>query len=217
MTLFPIFVKLEGKKCVVVGAGNIAAAKARGLLRSGARVVVIGPDATKWVKAQARARKLTWQPREFARKDVEDAFLVVAATDSSATNEAVFRASVKRRVLCNVVDDPDHCDFYYPAIVRRGPLQIAISTGGRSPALARRLRIELARLFGPEYGGWVEHVGDVRKRILRQHPAGYTRQKLMDQIASRKSLERWKREHHTRPRRAGTPATPSRERKATKE
>ncbi len=191
MPLFPIFVELKNRKCVVVGAGKIAAAKATGLLRGEARVVVIGPRATRWIESQARQKKLRWLRRDFAAADVAGAFLVVAATDSAATNEAVFRACRKQGVLCNVVDDPQHCDFFYPAVMRRGSLQIAISTAGRSPALARRLRIEMEQQFGPEYVAWVEHVGEMRKQILRRHVAGDERRKLMDEIASPESLARF--------------------------
>jgi precorrin-2 dehydrogenase len=192
-SLFPILLKLKGKKCVVVGAGKIAAAKAGGLLRSEARVVVIGPQAADWIRSQAHAGKLIWRHRRFVAKDVERAFLVIAATDSSAVNDAVFRACAARGVLCNVVDDPERCDFYYPAIVRRGPLQIAISTGGRSPALARRLRIELARQFGPEYGAWVEHVGKIRREILSRDLAAGERRRLLNQIASYEAFEEFLR------------------------
>jgi len=191
ISLFPIFVKLKNRKCVVVGAGKIASAKAAGLLRNRARVVAIGPRATEWIRAQARAGKLTWHKRNFRADDVAGAFLVVAATNSSTTNQAVYRACKTERALCNVVDDPEHCDFYYPAVVRRGPFQIAIATGGRSPALARRLRIELERQFGPEYAAWVEQVGEMRKEILRQHVGSDERRKLMKQISSPESLEQF--------------------------
>jgi precorrin-2 dehydrogenase/sirohydrochlorin ferrochelatase len=203
MPLFPILVKLKARKCVVVGAGQIAAAKAAGLMRSGARVVVIGPRAVEWIQSRARAGKLAWRRRRFVAADVGHAFLVIAATDSSATNDAVFRACTARGVLCNVVDDPERCDFFYPAVVRRGPLQIAISTGGRSPALARRLRIELERQFGPEHGAWVEHVGRIRREILSQDLAAGERRRLLDQIASYESFERFLQSHGAGKRRSG--------------
>jgi precorrin-2 dehydrogenase / sirohydrochlorin ferrochelatase len=203
MPLFPIFLKLTKKKCVVVGAGKIAAAKAAGLLRSDAHVVVVGPEATEWVQEQAREGKLIWQQREFAADDIAQAFLVIAATSSSATNEAVFRACAADRVLCNVVDDPERCDFFYPAVVRRGPLQIAISTGGQSPALAHRLRTELEQQFGPEYGEWVEYVGEMRKQILRQRLTGPERRRLMDQIASPESLQKFVQDRRSAKTQAG--------------
>lgn len=193
VSLFPILLKLKAKKCVVVGAGKIAAGKAAGLLTSGARVVVIGPRAAEWIRSQARAGKVIWHRRRFTVADVEHAFLVIAATNSNATNEAVFRACAERGVLCNVVDDPEHCDFFYPAVVRRGPLQIAISTDGRSPALARRLRIELERQFGAEYGAWVEQVGQRRQKLRRRNLPAAERRKLLDQIASRDSFEQFLR------------------------
>ena len=211
ISLFPIFVKLRNRKCVVVGAGKIASAKAAGLLRNRAQVVAIGPRATEWIRAQARAGKLTWHKRNFRAEDVTGAFLVIAATNSSATNRAVYRACKAEGVLCNVVDDPEHCDFYFPAVVRRGPLQIAIATGGRSPALARRLRIELESQFGPEYGAWVEHVGEMRKRILRQHVASEERGKLMKQISSRESVEEFlKKSRSSRTQRQPVRKQPSR-------
>ncbi|MBZ5612807.1 MAG: bifunctional precorrin-2 dehydrogenase/sirohydrochlorin ferrochelatase [Acidobacteriia bacterium] len=193
MSLFPILVKLKAKKCVVVGAGKIAAGKATGLLASGAQVIVIGPRAADWIQSQARAGKLIWRRRRFLPADVEHAFLTVAATNSNATNEEVYRACVERGVLCNVVDDPEHCDFFYPAVVRRGPLQIAISTDGRSPALARRLRIELERQFGSEYGAWVEQVGAMRQKLCRRNLPAAERRRLLDQIASRESFEQFLR------------------------
>ena len=180
MTSFPIMLRLEGRTCVVVGAGRVAAAKAAGLLHHGAEVVVVAPKAVNWIREKARAGKLVWRRRVFSSRDVRGAFLVVAATNSAASNGAVFRACQDQRVLCNVVDDPEHCDFFYPAVVRRGPLQIAISTGGNSPALAARLRKELERQFGPEWGPFVEHIGKLRQQFLS---AGMPLKKQRAQLA----------------------------------
>ncbi len=191
MALFPMFVKLGGRKCVVVGGGEIASAKAAGLLRAGAAVVVIAPVAGDFVREQARAGKLTWQRREFAAPDLDSAFLAVAATDSPEINRQVFQACATRGVLCNVVDDPEHCDFFYPAVVRRGALQIAISTDAHSPALARRLRAELEQQFGPEYGEWLELVAEQRRQILSQDLPAEERRLLLDAIASREAFERF--------------------------
>jgi precorrin-2 dehydrogenase/sirohydrochlorin ferrochelatase len=111
---------------------------------------------------------------------VNGAFIVIAATNSPDVNAAVFRACRAKGIFCNSVDDPPHCDFYYPAIVRRGPLQIAISTNGHSPALASRLRKQLAKQFGSEWGAWVEHLGKSRLDILRQKlPPAKRRSRLM--------------------------------------
>ena len=189
MDLFPIMVRLAGRRCVVVGAGEIAAAKAATLLACGALVTVIAPHATGSLQQQAREGKLTWHCREFVPADLAGAFLVIAATDSPAVNEAVFRTGRQRGVLCNVVDDPEHCDFFYPAVVHRGALQIAISTGGHSPALAHRLRVELEQQFGPEYEAWVEEVGRQRREIMARDLPEASRRQLLEQIASRQAYE----------------------------
>jgi precorrin-2 dehydrogenase/sirohydrochlorin ferrochelatase len=182
MTLFPMMIKLAGRKCVVIGAGKVAATKVEGLLSSGARVVVIGPKAVRRICNRANAGKLVWRRRRFSPHDLRGAFLAIAATDSPSTNESVFRFCQAHKVLCNSVDDPEHCDFFYPAVVRRGPLQITISTSGRSPALAARLRMELGRQFGPEWSALVEQLGKKRQEILRL-PQSTQRKRLLKEIA----------------------------------
>jgi precorrin-2 dehydrogenase/sirohydrochlorin ferrochelatase len=124
--------------------------------------------------------------REFSAKDVKDMFLVIAATNSSAVNATVFRACKKNGILCNAVDDPENCDFFYPAVVRRGALQIAISTNGLSPALASRLRKELEQQFGPEWKDWLEHLGAVRlKLVAGKKPLKDHREQLLDMVTPR--------------------------------
>jgi precorrin-2 dehydrogenase / sirohydrochlorin ferrochelatase len=176
-----MMVKLEGRMCVVVGAGSVAEEKIAGLLPHLPRITVVSPEATKKIQKEARDGILTWKQRRFAAKDVRGAFLAIAATDSPAVNAAVFRACSARGVLCNSVDDPPNCDFFYPAVVRRGALQIAISTNGRSPALASRLRRELEQQFGPEWADWLEHVGKMRSQFLsKRMPPANRRQRLLD-------------------------------------
>jgi len=194
--------RLEGRACVVVGAGRIAATKAAGLLRHGAEVVVVAPNAVRWIREKARAGELVWRRRPFSARDLRGAFLVVAATDSAASNRAVFHACQARGALCNVVDDPEHCDFFYPAVVRRGPLQIAISTNGNSPALAARLRKELERQFGLEWGAFVEHVGKLRQLLLSANmPLKKKREQIMG-LAGQKAFLSFRRKlaRATRPR-----------------
>jgi len=186
-SLFPAMIKLNQRGCVVVGAGKVAAAKTKSLLTCGAQVTVISPQAGSSIRSQAGQGKLVWRKKSFSPRDVAGAFLVIAATDSPAVNAAVFRSCQARRVLCNSVDDPAHCDFFYPAIVRRGPLQIAISTSGRSPALAARLRKELARQFGPGWSGRVKSLGKRRKEILKT-TSGAQKSKLLKRIALPGSL-----------------------------
>ena len=163
--LFPMFMKLRGRRCLVVGAGTLAEPKISSLLEADAVVKVVAPQATEQVRSLARAARIAWEQRAFVESDVENCFLVVSATNSVQVNTAVYREAEVRGVLCNAVDDPDRCDFFYPAVVRRGPLQIAISTAGYSPALAQRLRRELEDQFGPEYSGWVDQLGHERARL----------------------------------------------------
>ncbi|MEE8625890.1 MAG: bifunctional precorrin-2 dehydrogenase/sirohydrochlorin ferrochelatase [Acidiferrobacterales bacterium] len=185
MSLFPLFVKLDGRPCLVVGAGPVGEAKITSLLRAGANVRVVAPGATRTVRAWARAGKISWEARGFDPADLDGAFLVVAATSSADLHERVFREAKRRGVLCNVVDDPERCDFYYPAVVQRGPLQIAISTGGLSPALAQRLRRELEQQFGPEYEAWVEQLGQARQELFTRVMDPERRRRLLHRLASR--------------------------------
>lgn len=184
-----MFLKLTRRPCLVVGAGAVGEAKIRSLLAAGARVRVVAPRAIRAVRAWARAGRVRWEARGFKPSDLDGAFLVVAATSSTRLHERILRQARRRGVLCNVVDDPARCDFYYPAVVRRGRLQIAISTGGRSPALAQRLRKELERQFGPEYETWVEQLGQARRRLLARAIGPALRRRLLHRLASRQALE----------------------------
>ena len=190
MTLFPIFLKLEGHSCLVVGAGSIGEPKIESLLTSGASIRVIAPVATAAVAEWAQAGKIVWEAREFRTADLDGVFLVVAATSSREVNGAIFREAQQRNILCNVVDDPEYCDFYYPAVVRRGDLQLAISTNGHSPALAQRIRRELEIQFGPEYGEWLEELGKIRQQLFARGMNPDERRRLLHELASREAFER---------------------------
>ena len=163
--LFPLFLKLKRRKCLVVGAGEIGQGKIAGLLEVRADVHVVAPAATKRVKEWNRDGIVRWSKRDFEDSDLDGCFLIVAATSSSELHKEIFRLAQQRGVLCNVVDVPELCDFYYPAVVRRGSLQIAVSTGGESPALAQRLRKKLEKQFGPEYAEWVKYLGESRRKL----------------------------------------------------
>ncbi len=198
MPLFPAFLKLTGRRCLVVGAGPIAQEKIESLLRAGARVLVVAPQATESVRGWARAKKIRWAPRKFRPADFEGVFLVVAATSSPALHARIFRQARRRAVLCNVVDDPAHCDFYYGAVVRRGELQIAISTGGHSPALAQRLRIKLEKEIGAEYEHWLKTLGAARKRLFAKALSPARRKALLHSLASEISFEKFLRHRNAR-------------------
>ena len=187
-TFFPMMLRIEGKKCLVVGGGRVAAEKIAGLLAHGANITVVSPRIVAAIQKQARAGTLRWIKRRFSPGDVKNTFLAIAATNSSAVNSLVFRACADRGVLCNAVDDPENCDFFYPAVVRRGPLQIAISTGGNSPALASRLRRELEQQFAPEWAKWVEQLGEMRRELMQQKISTRTRRAKLLRLASDRSF-----------------------------
>ena len=165
--LFPIFVKLARRRVLVVGGGAVAENKIRGLLDTGARIHVVALRANDAVQGWAESGVVVLEQRAFQPSDLDGVSLVVAATSSRRLNELIFGEARLRGILCNVVDVPQLCDFYYPAVVRRGDLQIAISTSGRSPSLARRLREQLEEQFGPDYARWVEQLGRKRQEVLR--------------------------------------------------
>jgi len=167
LPLFPMFLRLETRTCLVVGAGAVAEGKIRRLLDAGARVRVIAPSATTGILELARDKKLDWCAREFKPRDLVNVFLVVAATSSAEVHERIWRAARRANVLCNVVDDPERCDFFYGAVVRRGALQIVVSTGGRGPALAQQIRKRLEKQFDAEYAAHVELLGRARSRLLK--------------------------------------------------
>lgn len=159
---FPLFLDLQNKPCLVVGAGEIATRKAAQLLHYGARLTVVAPEASGTVREWALEGRVEWHQREFRDGDVEGMLLVVASTDNSQVNRAIFDAASGRGILANIVDVPDLCNFVYGALVERGDLQIAISTSGRSPAFARYLKKHLEAEFGPEYAEYLEILGEAR-------------------------------------------------------
>lgn len=190
--LFPAFLKLQGRTCLLVGAGAIAEQKLGGLLEAGASVVVVAPHASPIIVEHASKGRLQWRQCEFIAAELEGIFLVIAATGNSQVNDDVFREADRRGILCNAVDEPERCHFYYPAVVRRGDLQIAISTNGKSPALAQRLRRELEALFDSTYADWLQWLGQVRDLYFRTHVAREQRVRTLHQIASRPVFERFR-------------------------
>ncbi len=189
MNLFPIYLKLANRRCLVVGAGRIGEEKIEGLLLADAKITVVAPHATPRVQLLARERKIRWEKRKFRPSDLRGVFLIVAATSSAKLHEQIYKQAQRRGILCNVVDDPPHCDFYYASVVRRGSLQFAISTSGQSPALAQRLRRKLQEQFGPEYGLWLEELGAARERLFAKKMDPERRKRLLHSLASQKAYE----------------------------
>jgi precorrin-2 dehydrogenase/sirohydrochlorin ferrochelatase len=189
MRLFPMFLKLEGRSCLVVGAGAIAQEKMPSLLEAGAKVKVVAPQATEPIAELARSGKISLEQRFFASSDLDGIFLVIAATSLPDVNAQVFSAARERNILCNAVDDPENCDFYYGSVVRRGDLQIAISTAGHSPALAQRLRKQLEAQFGPEYSDWLRELAATREDLFSRDIEPERRKHLLHAVASQEAFD----------------------------
>lgn len=187
--LFPMFMKLAGKQCLVVGAGKVGEPKIGGLIDTGVSVHVVAIEAGSRVREWADAGKIELEVRAFTAGDLEGKFLAVVATASNSLNQLIYREAQQRGVLCNVVDVPEYCDFFYPAVVRRGDLQIAISTAGKSPSLAQKIRQQLERQFGEGYAAWVEQLGETRRLILASDLDQERQLELLHSLASREAFE----------------------------
>jgi precorrin-2 dehydrogenase / sirohydrochlorin ferrochelatase len=183
--LLPVFVKLQDRPCLVVGAGAVALQKIMSLLECGANVTVIASEAHEDVRELATQQKIHWLQRAYQPEDIAGHHLVIAATSDPEVNHTVYHDAVRAGVLANAVDDPPFCDFYFASVVRRGPLQIGISTAGESPALAQRLRQQLETLLDEATGPWLERLGALRREVLATRPAGEARNHLLRTLASR--------------------------------
>lgn len=187
--LFPMFLKLEGRQVLVVGAGKVGEPKIGGLLDTGARIRVIALDASPTVRDWARKERIELEQRPFSPDDLNGAFLAIVATSSRSLNERIYHEAQRRGVLCNVVDVPELCDFFYPAVMRRGDLQIAVSTAGQSPSLAQKIRQQLEKQFGPGYAEWVRELGETRRKILASDLDREHKLDLLHSLASREAVE----------------------------
>ena len=172
---------LEERRCLVVGGGAIALEKTEGLLACGARVTVVAPD----VSAEVAALPVQILRREYVRIDLAGRFLVVAATADEAVNRRVAADAEAERVLCNVADTPALCSFILPAVHRQGPIAVAVSTGGASPALAQRIRDDVAGLIGPEYADLAGQLERLRPWAKRHLPTYEDRREYFQRLVAR--------------------------------
>jgi precorrin-2 dehydrogenase/sirohydrochlorin ferrochelatase len=184
-----MFMKLSGRNCLVIGAGKVGEPKIAGLLETGAHIRVVALDATPTVREWARLGKIELDLSPFTERDLDVVFLAVVATASRTLNERIYHEAQRRGVLCNVVDVPDLCDLFYPSVVRRGDLQIAVSTAGQSPSLAQKIRQQLEKQFGPGYESWVAELGATRKLILASDLDKKRKLELLHSLASREAVE----------------------------
>jgi len=182
MSFYPICLELQERPCIVVGGGRVAERKVLGLLSCGARVKVISPDLTAELQKLDQEGSISWISREYCKGDLEQAFLVIAATDDEETQKQVYEEASARNLLLNVADVPQRCNFILPATVRQGDLVIAVSTAGKSPALARKLRMELEKRYGAEYRVLVDILGAIRPEVIASGLSQADNEQLFKQL-----------------------------------
>jgi uroporphyrin-III C-methyltransferase/precorrin-2 dehydrogenase/sirohydrochlorin ferrochelatase len=185
MNLLPIFLDLRERRVLLAGAGAVATQKAAQLLDAGARLRIVAPQSTPLIQGWAQEQKAEWLQRTFHASDLDGCVLAIAATNDSSVNAAVYREATQRGILANSVDDPKHCAYFFSSNVRRGPLQIAISTSGESPAFGQRLRNSLDAQLPADLGEKLHALGTERRRILQSQPSTPTRTVKLKQLAER--------------------------------
>jgi precorrin-2 dehydrogenase / sirohydrochlorin ferrochelatase len=190
---YPIMLKLEGKKAVVVGGGKVAERKVTGLLNTGARLVVVSPEATNELTSLASDGMLEWVKKPFSKEDIEGAFLIFAATNDVELNQYV-KTAANDQQLVTIADDPEGSDFHVPSHIRQGHLSIAVSTGGASPTLARKIREQLESQFDERYEDYVEFLFSARKRVLAEVKDPSRKRKILTAIVSEEFLNSQDRE-----------------------
>lgn len=197
MRYYPVYLDLRGRRCVVIGGGPVAEGKVSGLLQAEARVTVVSPRLTPELRKAADEGHIVHIARRYQAGDLAGAFLAISATDDRAVNEQVWQEATGRNItsaarsagLVNVVDDPPHCTFIAPSIVRRGDLTIAISTSGKAPALAVRLRQQLERTIGHEHARFLELAGMLRAPLAARYPDFQQRKALWYQLVDSDVLD----------------------------
>ncbi len=186
MKYYPVFLNVLGKKAVIIGGGKVSERKALALIKAGACVTVVSPDLSEQLKQLKEKKLIHHISRLYQKKDIAKAFIVIAATDSLEVNT---RISKDAGGLVNVVDVPPLCNFIAPSVIQRGPLTLAISTSGTSPALAKTIRKEIETLYGPEIGGFLKFLSIIRRKALAHIPDRKEREKFLKRLASDKMLQ----------------------------
>lgn len=185
---YPASLDIDGKKCVVIGGGRIAERKCSPLIRAGARVVVISPQLTRGLEVLKKKGLIRHTGRQYRRGDMKAAFMAIAATDSREINLKVFADAAAHKTLLNVVDNPPLCNFIVPSVLRRGPLTIAISTAGVSPAMARTIRESLEGLYSTEVSKYLRFLNTIRAKAMQDIPDKRKRSALLKGLASQKIM-----------------------------
>ena len=186
---YPIFLDIEGRNVVIVGGGNVCARKAETMMKYGARVTVVSPQFTDEIEQWARQGCLALSRKKYDQSDLDGANIVIASTDDEAINTQIATDCRQRRILVNVVDVTALCEFIVPAILEKGSVQIAISTGGKSPALARTLKEDLQRFIGPEYDEVNQALFSLREGAKKVLPTDVDRKRFFDGIVAQGILD----------------------------
>lgn len=182
MGYYPVHLEMKNRKCVVVGGGAVAERKVQALLESDAKVTVISPKIGPDLEKLRLERKIVHHQRTYQEGDLANAFLVISATDDSGINKQVRKEAWERKILVNVTDQPELCDFIFPALVKRGDLIISVSTSGTLPALSKKIRKDLERIFGPEYEEYLKILKRTRGKIISRYQNPKVRRKILEKI-----------------------------------
>ncbi|MCU0581605.1 MAG: bifunctional precorrin-2 dehydrogenase/sirohydrochlorin ferrochelatase [Syntrophales bacterium] len=182
MKYYPVFLDISDKPCAVVGGGEVACRKVQRLLQCGARVTVIADALTPELEALKARGEIAHINDQYAAQHIASAFIAIGATDNRHVNEQIFRDARAGHILVNIVDEPERCDFILPSIVERGDLAVAISTGGKSPALAKHLRRELEATFGKEYETYLDIMGQIREVVLAKDRSPVENKKIFESL-----------------------------------
>jgi precorrin-2 dehydrogenase/sirohydrochlorin ferrochelatase len=189
MRYYPVNLDVQNRECLVVGGGSVGERKVKTLLESGARVTVVTTLATEGLQGLASEGRIDLKTRDYEPTDLEDKFLVIGATGSEQVNEKISNDAARRGVLCNIADRPVACSFVLPAIVRQGDLLIAISTSNKSPAVAKRIRQNLEKEFGPEYATLLNLMGAIRRRLLSTGRSPEAHKEMFERLLDEGLLE----------------------------
>jgi precorrin-2 dehydrogenase/sirohydrochlorin ferrochelatase len=189
MKYYPIFLDIKDRDCLVIGGGSVGTRKVKRLLECGAKVTVVSIDVTEKLKELSDCGVIQLEKRDFQTADLDDRFLVIGATDNQEMNFKIHAEAEQRGLLCNIADHPNACNFILPSIVNRGDLIIAISTSGKSPAFAKRLRKHLEKEFGDEYAEFLNLMGAIRQKLLSQDHEPEAHKHLFEQLIERNLVE----------------------------
>ncbi|UCH23324.1 MAG: bifunctional precorrin-2 dehydrogenase/sirohydrochlorin ferrochelatase [Deltaproteobacteria bacterium] len=189
MRYYPVYLDIQNRKCLVVGGGSVGTRKVKTLLKCGAKVTVISPNVSAQLKELAKVGSVTLIQRSYHSADLDEMFLVIGATDDAKLNRQISSDAERLNMLCNIADRPQDCNFILPSIINRGDLIISISTSGKSPALAKKLRKRLEGQFGEEYAVFLQLMGEIRKKLLSQAHEPEAHKQIFKQLINKGLVE----------------------------